>query len=137
MCECRRDQMVQLSDPAAAGKIRGDGESGLAAQCVFDESGQVAARSDVDEEPQAIGMHCLDGFAERHRLSPLRDGQVANRVGRAGHARARRARIYRDPGTTEIHLFKELGDGADDRAEARRMIGARKGQLLKQNTLEA
>ena len=116
--ERRGDQVVQLGQTAAAWEVRRHGEGRLAAQRILDEPGQVAACTHVDEHPQAVGVHGLDGLAERDGLGPLRDGELADRLGDAGHAPARGARIDRQRGRTEAHLIEELGDRPDDRPEA-------------------
>ena len=61
-----------------------------------DEAGEVAAGADVDEDPQAVGVHGLDRLAERHRARPLGDRQLADRFGVGGHPPAGGARVDRD-----------------------------------------
>ena len=81
----RGDQVVELRQARAPRQVRGDREGGPPAQRVLDEPGEVAPRTDVDEEPDAVGVHRLDRPAERDGPRPLLDRQAADLVDVVGH----------------------------------------------------
>ena len=58
------------------------------AEALADEVGEHAARTDLDEDPDAVRVHALDRFAEAHRLAELAGERLlrAPGVGRVGRA---------------------------------------------------
>ena len=103
--------MVQLGETAPAREVRRHGERRPTAEGILDEAGQVAAGPDVDEEPQAVGVHGLDRLAERDGAGPLRDGQLADRLGLRRHPSARGTRVDRQPGGRKLNRAKESAIG--------------------------
>ena len=102
-------------------------KAGLPRRVSSHEAGQVAAGADVDKQAQAVGVHGLDRLAERDGLGPLRDGQLADRLGIVGHPPARRTRIDRDARRTEASSGRRIRrSGPTTGLEARRVIGPRR-----------
>ncbi len=126
----RRDQMVELRQPRPLRQVRGDGERGLASERVLDEPGEVATSADVDEDPDAVGMHRLHGPAELDGSGPLGDRQATDlrRIGR--HEARGAARVERDGWTRDVQALEEVTQRSDQRGERGCVIGAGKGQVL-------
>ena len=130
--------MIQLRQPRPPRQVRRDGEVGPAPERVLDEPGQVAPRPDLDEEPDAVGVHRLDRRAEGDRARPTARPRAAGspRRRRPSGPRSRTSRSARS-GVVMRQLAEERADRLERSRRTRGVIGPREGQLLAEHALGA
>src|SRR6516225_2121870 len=87
-------QVVELRRARAALEVAREGSEGPAAQNVRHERRQVATRSRLNKEANAVGVHGLNHPRELDARSPVSDGQTADRLRVIREWLAGRARIH-------------------------------------------
>ncbi len=119
----RAKEVVELGQARAARDVGRHRDEREPAEDILGEGGEVAARAGLDEQPHAVVVQVPDQLGEADRFGPVRDGELADRLGIVRERPGGRARVDRPPRRPEAAVLEELADRLDHRREQGRVVG--------------
>ncbi|MFN7952014.1 MAG: hypothetical protein U0610_09830 [bacterium] len=131
------ERSAELFDPVLAAHVERHRRMRAGAERVRHEVREVAAWSDLQEEPHAVGVHRLDGLAEAHLGMPLAHRELAHGSRLGGKLGGRRARPQLDLRGADADGGVVLGEDRAGRAKALGVIRASPRQALAEPALAA
>src|SRR5579884_4100145 len=122
--------MIELGDAASPLDIGGHAYIAAASQDVVDKRGEVAPRSNFDEDASTLLVELLNGSAKLDRPNPVVHQQLANRLWVLGiRSGGRRGKDWH-PRSSDRHASEDLAQVRRIGREPRRMVGPIQAEVL-------